>query len=728
MLMNRKKYINTLKYGASYLVVSSFLAFGGYAQDSDEAEIELETITVTAQFREQRLQDVPAVVKAFTAQEIEDAGIRGTQDFIALTPNLTFDDSFTYLNSFVVIRGVTQINNADSPIAIVVDGVPQNNQKQLKMPLFDVQQIEVLKGPQGSLYGRNAIGGAINIVTKQPTNEYEGFVRGSYGNGDALRLEAGVGGPIAEDKVLFRLSGSYFETDGLIENTFLNDEVDFVNHDYSIRGKLAVNLSDSVTLDLRASFNDFEAGSSFDTIVNSLANPGFRSGNDSNTVFAPDSNLAGITTGEIFELSSKLDVEFDFATLTYILGYTELEEDYRADLDFSNSANDTFGLGFGLGQGQDLDVSLFSHELRLVSPDDQAIRWIAGAYYLDTDRSLLTRGFADFDGSFDQFDTGFVILERNEDNNNQAWALFGQVEVDLSEKFTLQLGARYDEDERNQVIPGIAGSNRGQTFDSFQPKVTLSYDVSEDALAYLTYSTGFRSGGFNAPGVVLETFADEELSNFEAGFKTEFLDGKGSLNIAGFLSQSDNFQFFFVDVSTLSQIISNLDEVDIVGFDADISIRATDELSLYAGIGYTDSDIKNVGNAALENFLTSSGVNTGLVVGNRSPRTTDWTINLGGQFFQPVSEGINMVLRADYEYQGSKYWQIDNMDVRDPIHLMAVRGSLEGEGWALSMWVKNLFDEGYYADFNPSEYAGAPFDLGFQARPRTYGIDLSYKF
>src|SRR5690606_25154989 len=120
-------------------------------------------------------------VTAFTAQTIQDAGIQTTQDFVDLVPNMSLDDSYTYLNTFVVVRGVTQINNADAPVAIVIDGVPQNNQKQFKMNLFDVERIEVLKGPQGALYGRNAIGGAVNIVTRQPSNELEGFAEASYG-------------------------------------------------------------------------------------------------------------------------------------------------------------------------------------------------------------------------------------------------------------------------------------------------------------------------------------------------------------------------------------------------------------------------------------------------------------------------------------------------------------------------------------------------------------------
>lgn len=688
----------------------------------------LGTVTVTAQFREQSLQDVPNAVTAFTADTIQDAGIRSTEDFIALTPNVTFDDSFTYLNSFVVIRGVTQINNADSPVAIIVDGVPQNNQKQFKMPLFDVEQIEVLKGPQGSLYGRNAIGGAINIVTSQPSNEIEGFVTAEAANGGAYRLQGGVSGPIVEDKLLYRLSASYYQTDGLIENAFLGDEVDFVDQDLSLRGKLAYTPTEKFSLDLRAAYMDVEAGSSYDTIVNSLLNPTFRSGNDANAVFDPTASLAGVTEAETTEFTAKAEWDLGEATATYILGYTDLTEEYRADLDFSNPTQGTFGAFGELGQGQNLGVELTSHELRFVSPDDRAFRWLGGAYYLDTNRDLLTRGFLDLNGQLSQFDDGVIIISRDEANENTAWALFGQVEFDLNDKATLQLGARYDEDERNQTIPGTPGSERSETFDSFQPKVTLSYDFTEDFMGYATYSTGFRSGGFNAPGVVIDRFDDETLTNFELGFKSEFAGGRGVFNAAAFMSQSDGFQFFFVDVSTVSQIIANLDEVDIAGFDADVRFQATDDLTLYAGIGFTDSEIKSIGDTNLETFLTSSGVDIGRVVGASTPKTTDLTFNIGGQLVKPLNNGFDLVLRADYEYQGDKFWQIDNIDVRDPINLLSLRAAIEAENWTLAVWGRNLFDEEYYADFNPSEYAGAPFDLGFQARPQTYGVELRYDF
>ncbi len=692
----------------------------------------IDEIIVRAQLREQSLQSVPASVQAFTADQIESAGIRTTEDFVGLTPNLTFDDSFTYLNSFVVVRGVTQVNNADAPIAIIVDGVPQNNQKQFKQPLFDVEQIEILKGPQGSLYGRNAIGGAINITTKQPTNEFEGFIGGGISNGVGYRAEAGISGPIVEDKVLFRVAGSFYSTDGLIENTFLGDDVDDVDHDVSIRGKLKVNFSESFEADFRVAYNDFEAGSSYDTIVNNTANtptvPLFRAGT-SNDIFSPTSDFRGFTEGNVFELSAKFDLNLQFATASYIVGYTDIVEDYRADLDFSNPTQPSgiFG-GFNLGQGQNLDVELLSHELRFVSPDDQRFRWILGGYYISTQRDLLTRVFVDLDNTPGQFETGIRLVQLNEENDNDAWAIFGQVEFDITEDLTLQVGGRYDQDNRDQIIPGVPGSGRRVDFDSFQPKVTLSYQATDDVLGYFTYSTGFRSGGLNAPGVVLPTFDDETLTNFEIGAKTKLFGGRGVFNIAGFYSESEDFQFFFVDVTTGSQIISNLGEVDIIGFDADFSFFPSDNLALFGGVGFTDSEIKSIGNPALEAFLASAGVPRSSIIGSRSPKTTEWTVNLGGEYSQPVTGEMDLIFRVDYEFQGEKFWQIDNLDVRDPIHLLGLRATLETERFSAAVWAKNLLDEEYYADFNPSEFAGGGFDLGFQARPRTFGADVKVKF
>ena len=228
------------------------------------AQAKLEEVVVTAQYRQESLQDVPVSVTAFTADDIARAGIESTQDFINLTPNITMDDSFTLGNTFVQVRGVAQINNADSPVAIVVDGVPQNNQKQFKQELVDIERIEVLKGPQGALYGRNAIGGAINIVTRQPTNELEGFLRAGAGNGGLQKLSGALSGPIIDDTLLFRVTGAYKDFDGVIDNTFLDEKVDFYTT-RDLRARLLWRPTDALDVDFRYAWSDADGGCCYDT-------------------------------------------------------------------------------------------------------------------------------------------------------------------------------------------------------------------------------------------------------------------------------------------------------------------------------------------------------------------------------------------------------------------------------------------------------------------------------
>lgn len=675
------------------------------AQPSGPLNEALDEITVTAQRRSEVIQDVPIMMSAFNAEEIENAGIRTTQDFIELVPNVSLDDSFTYLNTFVVVRGVTQINNADSPIAIVIDGVPQNNQKQLKMNLFDIEQIEVLKGPQGALYGRNAIGGAINIVTRDPSEQFESYGALGYANGGNVEVRGVLSGPVAAEKASVSLAGFYTQANGLIDNTFLGTAADFIDHDYTVRGKLLVRPNETVDLDLRASFSDFAAGGVYDAAAFS------GNANDSQL---PTTSLLGRTEGDIAELTFKADVDMTFARLTAITGYTDLYEQYRGDLDFSNPVEKPGGfLGFlgPVGQGQNLSVELLSQEIRLTSPDEDRFRWIAGAYYLHADRTLVSRAFFDMTGRLDQFENGVLLADLGESTDGDAWSLFGQTDYDVSDRLILSLAVRYDRDERAQAdLNSPATAER--SFDAWQPKLTATYHLSEQALAYATYGTGFRSGGFNLPG--LPGFEDEYLQNFEIGTKTGWLEDRLVLNAAVFYSISDDFQYFFFDAARAAQVIANLDEVHIRGVELDFRARPAAGWDIYGGIGTTDTSIEE----------SSARPD---VIGNRTPKTTRWSLNLGSQYRFDIIDGIEGLVRLDYRHAGDKYWQIDNLDVQDPVDILDARFILEGDRWSFAVWGKNLTDEKYYADFNPKEFAGLDVDIGFPAQPRSFGVELAYR-
>jgi len=665
-------------------------------------------IVVTAQRRQENLQNVPIQVAAFSEEKIADAGIKSTREFVNLVPNVSFDESFTYLNSFVVVRGVTQINNADSPVAVIVDGVPQNSQKQLRMNLFDIQRIEVLKGPQGGLYGRNAIGGAMNIITKDPSDHMEGALDASYGRGDAIDVTGSLSTPIGDDAGL-RIAGSYKTDNGRIRNTYSDKNVDFIDHDWELRGKFKASLSENLKIDLRASYRDFRAGAIYDSRVPSgLAND-FR---------LPSANIEGLTFGNLFDTSAKIDLDLGAATLTSITAYTDIKENYRGDLDFGNPVDNPggfLGLGIQAGQGQDLHVKLTSQELRLVSNGKGPLRWILGGYYLHTKRSLLTRAFIDLNGSRDQIDNPALALIRlSEDNSNNAYAVYGNVDYDLTDHLTLSGALRYDRDERRQTDLA-SGAVRKTSFDNVQPKATLTYKFNDRQLVYATYSTGFRSGGFNAPTVSIPVFRAEKLANYEAGFKTSWFDRRLILNGAIYKAVSKDFQYFYIDVATASQIIGNIDKVHIWGVELEMQALPTKGLQLFGAIGTTDTNIrKNVVDPAS--------------VGNHTPKTTTWSMNAGFQYNRPLTDDFDLLLRLDYAHKGRKYWQVDNRQVQNPINLVDVRVGVENERWGLYFSGRNIFNEKYYTDYNPKAYSGSDTDLGFRAQPATWAVEAKVKF
>ncbi|GAA6152840.1 TonB-dependent receptor [Pseudoteredinibacter isoporae] len=661
-----------------------------------QQELALEEIVVTAEQREESLQEVPVSVTAFGENDIASAGIESSQDFINLTPNVTLDDSFTVGNTFVTIRGVAQINNADSPVAVVIDGVPQGNQKQFKQELFDIERIEVLRGPQGALYGRNAIGGAINIVTKQTGNELDGFLRLGVSNGSGKKLSAGIGMPLVEDTLFLRLAGNYKDSDGLIENVTLRRNVD-ESTSKDARLKLLWLASDSISVDFRYNYSDLEGGA----ISDSALGPGAQL--NSNRILQPSSNILGHSQRQIDGFSAKLDWEVGEGTLSYIAAYTDLTENYFGDLDFTAAEF--------LDQAQDLDVKLKSQELRYTSADEESFRWIAGAYYQQTDRSLSTVARVEpasaglFGGS------GYITLVNTlDDNDNTATAVFSQFEYDLSEETELSFSLRYDRDERDQISSG-----RSATFSAWQPKLTLTHLLNDDHMVYATYSTGFRSGGFNADGSL---FSDENLSNYELGFKSSLWQQRILLNGAAYFSQSKDFQFFFIDLNRGgAQVIDNIDKTDIKGLELEFQMLLAENLRVFGGLGITDSEIKSFGDFPDQ-------------VGNHTPKTTRFTGNLGIQHTIGINSDWQIVSRLDAERRGRKFWHPDNIENQDPLTLLSARLSLQSDDVSFSLWGRNLSNERYYADFNDLSYTGLPSgqDIGFLAQPRSYGLDFEVRF
>lgn len=693
---------------AFLLAVSTCCLASGYsvAADVPATEDRLEEVVVTAQRREEKLQDVPASITAFSEVAIRQIGIRDTADALLLAPNVSFDQSFTVGNSFITVRGIEQINNADPPVAVTVDGVLEGNQKQLKMELFDVERIEVLEGPQGALYGRDAIGGAINIVTKQPTNDFSGFAQVGGGMGNEREGIFALSGPIVPDKLLFRISGEYKKFDGQILNSYLDEKVDFYTAK-DFRAKLLWIASDDFKVDLRFAHTDNLGGATYDVAIpNAVTDPSNVKNID------PHADILGNSELQSEEGTLKADWTLSPGIITWITGWTKLNEKYYGSLGFCNPIACPGGFfGFGsLNQAQDLDVRLTSQEIRFTSDASQPFRYIVGAYYLGTRRYLTTTAhLLDVPGQP-------AIVDSREFDDNKAYAGFAQVDWDIAAKTTLDLSGRYDKDERHQTDQ-TSGNQRSQSFDSFQPKLTLTQKFDPNQLGYFTYSTGFRSGGFNGIGQ-LAPFKEELLRNLEVGYKSTWLDNRLTFNLAAFLDRDTGFQFFYVDLAAGgAQVIANLSSVEIKGGELETQMVLTPGWTAYLNLGILDSYIRA--------FDANLGVPA--AVGNKTPKTVPEKINVGTR--KEWTFGYyKTAVRIDLEHRGKKYWDTSNVDVMNAVDLLSARLSLQKGSWEFAILGKNLLNKYYFEDFNAKTFTGLPNNIGWPAQPRWVGATLRYDF
>ncbi len=697
------------------------------------------TILVTGLRRADELQDTPAAITAFTAQTIENARILKPADFIDLTSNVTLVETQNAGNAFIVIRGITQARNSEPSVAVVVDGVQQVNPAQFNQDLFDIEQIEVLKGPQGGLYGRNAIGGAIIIRTREPSDQFEGKVTAGIDNGFGFFTRGGISGPLAEG-VKFRLSGQFTDTDGYLDNPYLGEEAD-PYRDIALRGNLLFEPAPGWQIDLRASMDLLETQALYFNIVTDV--------NDTSLPIRV--NNAGQNDRDIYNVAAKISYEGEHFTATSITSYDTLEEILTGDaFDFLPTTESFFfrpadspfgfglGLGFDLNQSQFLDVEAWSQELRLESPPDEKLFWMIGAYAIATDRFISTGNMIDFgQGVFPVYRTPstnpanpqFSFLSDAQDNF--AWAVFANLGYEFSDQFRVDGSLRYDHDKRENTTltpagfmngpgqpNGTTGEVREVSFDDWQPKLTLSWMPTSDVTLYAGYSRGFRSGGFNQTGVgsvavangivgVADVFQAETADTFEAGFKTSLLDDVLSFNGAAFTTRSKNSYFFVFLAANSTQNLGNVPETRIDGFELEAFVRPTRDLQLNAALGMTWSEIKEFPDP--------------VVVGNEAPLISRSTFNLGFQWTPQIGDTLDGLVRVDYRRTGKTWWEVYNTTVRDPVDLVDARAGVRGGNWGLYVFGSNIFDEEYNAEFSPGGFV-------FKARPRVYGVEASFEF
>lgn len=733
------------------------------AQDSDGDDATVQEIIVTATKRDENLVKVPISVSVVTETAIAERGITRPADFLAATPNVTFIEDNAG-EAYINIRGQTSVRNSDPNVAIVIDGVTLSSVKPFNQDLFGIQQIEVLKGPQSALYGRNAAAGAIVVTTKKPGDEFEGNVVAAYGNFDTKRLSSTISGPISEN-LGFSVAGSFRDTDGPFTNITTGEKVQRFTS-YNGRGRLIYDNNNGLTIDFKVGGHKSKGGGSAynaqiaGTGIGGLpANPPVLDANFADMDFV--SNVRGVFSENFIDATLKIDYELDWATLTSISGFNRLNQYFASDS--PPYVPDTGTPGAFVQQYTYLDKN-YSQEVRLTSASDGPLQWQVGFYYLRFTRNQTSKISVDSDGRLPEDprvidpvgSTRPTVSFSNPLYRTTSYAPFASLQYNVTDQLRISLAGRYDTEKRSIVeaasaaINPITGAsynncvaltgqpidqcNAERTFKQFQPKASVSYELSNDASVYASYGKGFKSGGFNpigsrqaliaaaqgaglpASSVYVQDGFDKEVStSYEIGAKARLFDRRLSINAAVFKTDIKGAQQFEFYPTVGLQTTIGIDKVKLKGFDFDFDLQLPSGTRLFGGYGYTDGEVADFGGNPAFN-------------GNVAPGAFKSTLNLGASQTIALTDTLELVPRVEFNHFGSIWWDVANTPGtrRKPLDLVKARLSLRsGDGWEISAYGDNLTNEKYFQEVVP--LLGF-FTVNYRGPTRSYGVEARMNF
>jgi len=835
--------MNSRVSASAFILVTTGLASGAasVSAQSTAPSGTLEEVVVSARQREEKLSDVPATVQVFTASEIKYAGVERPADFVALTPGLSQVQTAEIGELQLNIRGINTGRDVETNFALVIDGVLQTNPNSFNQELANIQQIEVLKGPQGAVFGRNALAGAVIITTREPTEEFEASMSLGYGNNNSQKANAYVGGGLASG-INAGIGAFYRKTDGFYENSFLvcDDCVDYME-EYGVTPRVMFDVGDNGVIDVKAKYSklksgaiNFNAAFALPGFVAFTGNPDFFEDVNEHP-FLYINNISPENEQENVQFSVKGDWELGVGALTAWVAFND-----QTNFLLTDGASSAFGLyarttvcqsdiaaqvggplpspTFYAGpdsvlppygpsrcdgyQYQQRDQKDLSAEIRLASPGDQAFRWLAGLYYADIERrvvvaqgadqglGILAQGFTPTSGPSP------TDLLYDDDFSSEVAAVFGQIAYDVMPNLELALALRFDSEKReadNRVPTGVSAfaqtpnfgpgpgvpyinpayttspqfattgiPNRSKTFEQLQPKLSLNWKFVDGWSAFASYGYGFRSGGFNSTGsnATIEQFlgalryvapdgtvtADPAITTLginyddykkevskaaELGLKGELLNRTLAVNLAAFHTTVENMQLFnfLVGPFGLLRTVMNVDEARFQGVEGDVRWSANNYLSLFAGFGLIDSEIREFASRPY-------------TAGNEVPYVPEYTANAGIALSVPLNtSGLTLRARVDANTVGQTWFGPVQDELvqtqfglpgdysktrRDAYTLVNARIGFDADNWNVTAWGRNLADKEFLAEVIPApEFGGSFIHAG---TGRAYGLDVTFNF
>ena len=714
-------------------------------QQEDGRNASLEEIIVTAQRRAENLQNVPIAISALSSAELDLRGIESPEGLQFSVPNLNLGQEAGngWTNVVATIRGVGTVNALLDPgVPMHINGHYMQSTAVLARDFLDVERVEVLRGPQGTLYGRNAIGGSINIITRRPTEDFEGLLSIDAGSYDKRQVQAVLSGPISE-RLRGRLTISDETREGYVRNVSNRGADDYQNADYTaVRAYLDYDLGHDVLVRLSGHYYDsfmntisFRRFNEYPPLgVSSSADWFVMNGAGTNPTVDDRHTVKMNNSGETEDrnVGLALDViwNFDSFELRSLSSYNDSDTTRWADLDASDVISTT--------TFTDLPMETFTQEFQYLYEGDGRLTGQAGLVYYYQDSPLFTE-FANDNRVANLYglDTPRAIFQETYAWEVRSLGAYGQFEFSLTDQLDLVLGGRYTEDSKDQV--SVSGGNFDGSLDletvaldkswtQFTWRAGLNYRLSDQAMLYGSYATGYKAGGI----FILSTYEPEFVNAYEIGLKSDWFDRQLRINAAAFHSdyedKQERIRLVIDGVLTPGGMIQNIPNTVIQGLELEGEALLGNGFSLDASLTWQDSEYDGI---VVQDPLGPGGLQD--ISGNELPNSAEWRWYFGLQHTSSLRDTGEIQLRADVSYVGEMHGSIYNYEFsKTPSYYWVnARASWDsGDGrWRADVYVKNLFDEEAMTgrSYVPFDEFGFP-DLGNFLPPRTYGIKLTRYF
>lgn len=754
---------------------TAFISSTALAQAAAAANDE---IVVTAQRRAENVQDIPIAIQAIGGAQLIQAGVKQISQLSTLTPSFVFSQAGP--EPTITLRGIggelVQIAGEPS-VSIALDGAPLLRQQYFLGAFFDVERIEVLRGPQGTIAGRNATGGAVNIISRKPAWNTEGEVNVSYGNYDALNVSMYASGPIIADKLAAHFAVERRDQDGFIKST-INGQRYGGKDDMLARASLLARPSEGIELLLSGDYYHSEDNSP-PIVSMGIGSPGVVAvidplGFGSVSYFDPDSKRAAIAglgpnAKEVFTAESygvNLQGSFELGentTLKTVTAYRRLEGNQRYESARSDTVIDPIYTPYYQRQ--------FTQEVTLTSSIGENVDWLLGGQYIDETARENTSVIYFFGLAGPAFfpPIGFNLTVYDQ-IKLRSYAAFGQIQWRFAPTFQLTLGGRYTKDRKiyrgdlgvpaeAPPIPGIT-INQRESWSAFTPRVALDWKPNSDVTVYASASRGFKAGGFGTAGQLIPGFGPfkpETVWNYEAGVKTSLFDRLLTANLTGFWADYKNLQFpFFIAPAT---IIRNAGKARVKGIELELGFHPVQGFDLGFNATYLDAKYRDFVAADPSRPATSifgtpvPGVSQGPTqrAGNSLSKAPKYSATANASYRFNLSGSSAIILYGDVRYQSKVYFSPFKNDYESQkgYALVNLRATFEAnEHLSVAIFGRNVFDKNYYlartslgsnlpgidprlpvVPGNPlGQVVASSTNIAAVGEPAMYGVTLGYKF